>query len=105
LEIKTVFDEYSGDSYEFDKTRVAVRLYKIGSYYISRSQARRVMAGLEKFKRVVLDFKHINSIGQAFADEIFRVWISINPGIEISIENSNENIDLMISRAGFNTSH
>jgi len=105
LEIKTVFDEYSGDSYEFDKTRVAVRLYKIGSYYISRTQASRVMAGLEKFKRVVLDFKHINSIGQAFADEIFRVWISINPGIEISIENSNENIDLMISRAGFNTSH
>lgn len=101
LEIKTVFDEYSGDSYEFDKTRVSVRLYKIGNYYISRSQARRVMAGLEAFKRIVLDFKHVSSVGQAFADEIFRVWLSINPEAEIIIENSNENIDLMISRAGF----
>ena len=99
LDIKTVFDEYSGDSYEFDKTKVAVYLYKMGNYYVSRSQARRVMSSLDGFKRVVLDFKHINSVGQAFADEIFRVWLSDHPGVEISVENSNENIDLMINRA------
>jgi hypothetical protein len=99
LDIKTVFDEYSGDSYEFDKTKVAVYLYKMGNYYVSRSQARRVMSSLDGFKRVVLDFKHISSVGQAFADEIFRVWLSDHPGVEISVENSNENIDLMINRA------
>jgi hypothetical protein len=99
--IKKIFDEFSGDSYEFDKTKVDVRLYKMGSYYISRSQARRVMAGLEGFRRIVLDFKHINTVGQAFADEVFRVWLADHPGVEISTVNSNENIDAMITRAGY----
>ena len=103
--IKDVFDEFSGDSYEFDKTKVDVRLYKMGNYYISRSQARRVMSGLEDFKRIVLDFKHINTVGQAFADEIFRVWLSDHTGVEISAVNSNENIEAMISRTGFKSNN
>jgi anti-sigma regulatory factor (Ser/Thr protein kinase) len=101
VNIKEIFDEYSGDSYEFDKTKVDVRLYKMGNYYISRSQARRVMAGLEGFKRIVLDFKNISTVGQAFADEIFRVWLADHSGVEITTVNSNENINAMISRAGF----
>ena len=97
--LQGVFGEYSTSSFEFDKTRVAVRLYKMGTLYISRSQARRIMTGLEKFKTVILDFAHIKSAGQGFADEIFRVWRIHNPGIKVEAANTNENIDFMIKRA------
>lgn len=97
-EIETIFREFSGETFEFEKTKVAVRLYKMGSLYMSRSQARRIMIGLEKFKIIELDFNHIKSIGQSFADEIFRVWKLNNPGIEISVLNANENVNFMIKR-------
>jgi anti-sigma regulatory factor (Ser/Thr protein kinase)/predicted transcriptional regulator len=97
--LQEVFGEYSTSSYEFDKTRVAVRLYKMGTLYISRSQARRIMTGLEKFKTVVLDFSHIKSVGQGFADEIFRVWRIHNPEVKVEATETNENIDFMIKRA------
>jgi len=97
--LENIFKEYTGDSFEFNKTRVAVRLYKMNSLHISRSQGRRIMNGLEKFKIIVLDFKHLKNIGQAFADEVFRVWQSYHPNITIETVNSNENIDFMIQRA------
>ncbi len=97
--LESIFQEYAGDSFEFNKTRVAIRLYKMGDLYISRSQARRVVTALDKFKNVVLDFKHIKSIGQAFADEVFRVWQGKHPNIKIETVNTNENIDFMINRA------
>jgi anti-sigma regulatory factor (Ser/Thr protein kinase) len=98
-DLQEVFGEYSTSSYEFDKTKVAVRLYKTGTLYISRSQARRIMTGLEKFKTVILDFSHIKSAGQGFADEIFRVWRIHNPEVKVEAINTNENIDFMIKRA------
>jgi len=98
-ELVNIFQEFTGDSFEFNKTKVAVRLYKMGSLYISRSQGRRITAGLEKFKIIILDFKHLKNIGQAFADEIFRVWQNNHPGIRVETTNTNENIDFMINRA------
>ena len=97
--LEDIFKKYTGDSYEFSKTSVAVRLYKMGTLYISRSQAKRIMTGLEKFRTISLDFKHIKMVGQAFADEIFRIWKSHHPDIEIRTANTNENIDFMIKRA------
>jgi len=97
--LESIFKEYSGDTFEFNTTKVAVRLYKMGNNYISRSQARRIMSGLDKFKTVILDYRYINVVGQAFADQIFRVWHNDHPGTVIEIINSNENIDMMIERA------
>jgi len=97
--LEDVFKEYSVNQFEFDKTKVAVRLYKLGTDYISRSQAKRLMIGLEKFKFISLDFQNIKSVGQGFADEIFRVWQKKNPSVIIEMINTDENIDLMISRA------
>lgn len=97
--IEAVFKDYTGDSYEFSKTEVAVRLYNMGSLYVSRSQARRIISGLDKFTVIVLDFHRIKTIGQSFADEIFRVWHNRNPGINIIPKNANENINFMIGRA------
>ena len=41
---------------------------------VSRSQARRLLARVDRFRTVVLDFKGVDAIGQAFADEVFRVF-------------------------------
>jgi len=71
----------------------------MGNNYISRSQARRIVSGLDKFKTVILDFANIDTVGQAFADQIFRVWHNQHPEIAIKVMNSNENINIMIKRA------
>lgn len=97
--IKDVFDEYSDNDYEFNKTKIHIKLYKLDTDYISRSQARRVLVGLDKFKVIILDFKNVETVGQAFADEIFRVWKKNYPQIKFQVINSNENINFMIKRA------
>jgi uncharacterized protein YerC len=98
-DISKVFQTYADESYEFSKTALTVRLFQEGSGYVSRSQARRLVSGLEKFKKILLDFKGIETIGQAFADEIFRVWQRKNPGITIEVHNAGENVRFMINHA------
>ena len=94
-----IFKEFSGDSFEFSKTRVIVKLYKMGAVYISRSQARRVLGGLDKFREIILDFRGVETIGQAFADEVFRIWQAHHHGIKVKYENANDNTVFMIKRA------
>lgn len=94
-----IFNEYAGENFEFSKTRVVVKLGAIDSIFISRSQARRIIFGLDKFKEIILDFKEVESVGQSFADEIFRVWQNSHPRIAISSQNANDNSLLMIKRA------
>lgn len=97
-ELKSIMDEYAPkDEYSFIKTVIPVILAKYGNeQLVSRSQAKRVLARVEKFKIVLLDFSGIDSIGQAFADEIFRVFCSFNPDIRIFSVNTNEDIENMI---------
>ncbi len=97
-QVDTIFKEYTDSSFEFDKTEVKIRLYKGGTEYISRSQARRILSGLDKFKTILFDFKSIETIGQGFADEIFRVWKAKNPKAKIITKNANQNIKFMIDR-------
>jgi len=97
--LANIFKQYTDDSFEFSKTRVTVKLYKMGSEYISRSQARRILSGLNKFKTIMLDFKDVKVAGQGFVDEVFRVWKLRYPYIAISPKNANENIKFMINRA------
>lgn len=100
--LQDVFDKYTsdGDNYGFTKTIVPVTLAKYGDEnLISRSQAKRLLARFEKFKEVVLDFKGVNIIGQAFADEIFRVFQAQNPNVAIRWTNENEDVRKMILRA------
>ncbi|MCK5706845.1 MAG: DUF4325 domain-containing protein [Candidatus Aureabacteria bacterium] len=94
-----VFKEYTNpDTLDFDKTKVVVKLYKIGTDFISRSQARRILSGLEKFSKIILDFSDVETVGQGFADEVFRVWKNRYPHKEVYSENANENILFMIER-------
>jgi len=98
--LNKVFFEYEAEpgSYSFDKTRVYVKLFKAGTVYISRSQAKRLIANLEKFKLVILDFEGIKTIGQAFADEVCRVFLSKHPRIKIRPINTSETVKFMIDR-------
>jgi len=66
---------------------------------VSRSQAKRLLAGFDRFKIVILDFLKISSIGQSFADEIFRVFKRNHPEIELNFVNACEDVEKMIRRA------
>lgn len=69
----------------FTRTRVPVVLARYGGEdLMSRSQARRVAAGLERFKEVWLDFRDVADIGPAFADELFRVWPAAHPEVRLA---------------------
>jgi len=96
-----VFDEYApADEFSFSKTVVPVRLAIQGKEnLVSRSQAKRVLSSLDKFKIVLLDFEDVDTIGQAFADEIFRVFARKHPDINISSVNANESVERWITRA------
>ena len=96
-----VFDQFStGDSYGFTRTIVPVKLAQYGNdKLISRSQARRVVARVDLFKVVVFNFTSVPTIGQAFADEIFRVFAQEHPQIEIYISHANSEIKRMVERA------
>ena len=101
-ELRNVFNQYSDGSFEFSATEVTVRLYEKGmSMFVSRSQARRILYGLEKFKKIVLDFNKVKAIGQGFADEIFRLWKFRHPNVQVIYENANEDVEFMIKRALF----
>jgi anti-sigma regulatory factor (Ser/Thr protein kinase) len=96
MNLTSVFRRFSGEEYEFAKTDVRIALYKAGRNFISRSQARRVLAGLDTFKHLMLDFQNVETIGQGFADEVFRVWKQNHPQAVIEIRNAHENVKIMI---------
>ena len=101
--LNELFKQYTNltkdSDYGFDKTKIHVKLYTIGSVHISRSQARRVLSGLEKFKIIVFDFDKVPLAGQAFADEIFRVFHNKHPHITLDAVNMNEGVKFMVERA------
>lgn len=97
-----IFDNYTSeqDDYGFNKTHVLVELAKAGEEsFVSRSQAKRIVARLDKFKEVVLDFSNVEDIGPAFADEMFRVFATRHPSINLIPISTNENVSRMIRRA------
>lgn len=98
--LNAIFTRYYTDSQEldFDKTEVKIKLYTIGRACISRSQARRVLSGLEKFKKVILDFGNVGTVGQAFVDEVFRRFAGQYPGVEMEPINMNKSVKFMVDR-------
>lgn len=99
---KEVFDKYLSkkEDFGFNKTVVPVRLLKHGlEQLISRSQAKRLLTRFERFKVVILDFKGVETIGQAFADEIFRVFASAHPDVRLIPVNTTIEVKRIIRRA------
>ncbi len=99
--MENIFDQYSsGDDCGFTKTVVPVRLARYGQdMLITRSQAKRLLARVELFRTVLFDFSEVETIGPAFADEIFRVFARRHPNIELLPIRVNSSIKKMVARA------
>lgn len=92
-----IFKKYQDDDFSFARTHVPVRLARYANeQLVSRSQAKRILARFDKFSEVILDFQDVAEIGQAFADEIFRVFKNKYPNIKIIITNTTPEIIQMI---------
>jgi anti-sigma regulatory factor (Ser/Thr protein kinase)/biotin operon repressor len=91
-----VFSEFAPEAYDlqFEKTRVLVRL--AARDYVSRSEARRLVARLEQFREAELDFSKVTSLGQGFADEIFRVFARAYPSVKLTRSNVAPALDAVI---------
>ncbi len=100
-QLNDVFRKYQVDQSKpgFDKSEIKVKLYAMGTEYVSRSQARRLLSGLDKFRTIVLDFNHVRTIGQGFADEILRVFRRQYPDIAIQTINVSDPVKFMLDRA------
>ena len=100
--VEAVFSQYSSgpDDYAFARTVVPVRLARVGDEnLVSRSQAKRLLQRVEHFRHVVLDFAEVARVGQAFADEIFRVFANAHPEVELLAVNALPEVQQMIRRA------
>ena len=107
--LKAVFDAFSGnedENFAFNKTVVPVKLalYE-GERLVSRSQAKRILNRVEKFKTVWLDFQGVDFIGQAFADEVFRVFTRNNPHVKLTPIHITKDVERTILAAKSSTDY
>lgn len=86
-------------SRDFSRTHVPVKVARYGNeQLVSRSQAKRVLARFERFKEVLLDFQGVDEVSPAFVDEIFRVFQTEHPEINILGINASPEIQQLIDR-------
>jgi len=97
-DLAEVFAEFT-ENFEFSKTRTVIRLFAIGTKFVSRSEAKRLLHNLEKFREVVLDFKGVDLVGQGFADDVFRVWARAHPETALVPIDMNDVVAFMVERA------
>lgn len=99
------FRPFTDEDHAWTKTRAVIRLFREASRIVSRSEAKRLLHGLEKWREVELDFRGIEGIGQGFADEVFRVWASAHPETRLLPTNANAAVTFMIQRAIATATH
>jgi anti-sigma regulatory factor (Ser/Thr protein kinase) len=96
--LKELFDAFTED-FAFTRTRIVVRLFEHGAEFVSRSEAKRLLLGLERFREVVLDYAGVRGVGQGFADEVARVWPAAHPEVRVLHERMNDEVAFMLARA------
>lgn len=93
-----VFDRFcDAEEMQFYKTRFFVSLAALEGNLVSRSQAKRVAARFEHFGEVELDFAGVDKVGQAFADELLRVWGLQHPNTRLIPVEMNETVSRMVA--------
>lgn len=96
--MKELFEQFSVD-HDFVRTRPSVKLLDIGVLFVSRSQAKRLLQGLDNFTEVEIDFHGVDTVGQGFVDEMVRVWPSEHPGKKVIPINMVPAVEFMVKRA------
>jgi len=97
-----VFNVYAppeGD-FEFSKTNLLLKLaQELNMKFVSRSEAKRLVARLDDFKEVWVDFEGVDLIYPSFADEMFRVFADAHPGTKLTPINANPDVLRMVQGA------
>lgn len=98
--LQDVFDRYAPEEYDysFQRSEIRVKLYQ--QDYVSRSEGRRLVSGLDSFRHVILDFAGVTAIRQGFADEVFRVFRNQYPNTLVEVVNANPAVARMIRHVG-----
>ena len=99
--LREVFDMYSDDTGGFSITKIPMGHVCDNRYPVSRSQAKTLYFGFDKFEKVILDFNGVEDIGQGFAHELFFVFENKHPEIKLEVINANDNIKKMINRVKY----
>ena len=86
------------DHHRFNRSRTVIALFEYGERFVSRSEAKRVARGLERFDEVVVDFAGVRLVGQGFVDELFRVWARQHPDTRLEAVGMNEAVAFMVRR-------
>ena len=96
--LEEVIKDFSTD-FNFVRTRTSIKLFGIGVLFVSRSQAKRLLVGLDKFTEIEIDFNGVETVGQGFVDELFRVWPITYPDKKIIPINMVPAVEFMVKRA------
>lgn len=98
FESSHVGDAGPGDA--FHTTEIPVRLAQLSSELVSRSQAKWVMNRATQFMTVILDFEGVVHVGQAFVDEVFRVFATARPHIRLKTMGMSPEVAKLVSLFG-----
>lgn len=96
-ELSAVFRAFS-EEHDFVRSQPIIKLFEIGTEFVSRSEAKRLLAGMAEFSTITLDFDKVASVGQGFVDEVFRVWARQHPEVKLIPLNANPAVEFMIER-------
>lgn len=97
-DLAAIFSQFT-DDLAFTTTRPIVKLFEIGTSFVSRSEARRLLDGLAAdFETVEVDFTGVSDVGQGFVDELLRVWPRRHPGKTVVPVNMNPAVEFMVRR-------
>ena len=92
---REVFNTYADIEDGFYKTRIPILEACLDRDPVARSQARRIYARLENFREIEFDFARVDMMGQGFADEVFRVYANMHPGVTLKPVNMNAEVQRM----------
>lgn len=95
--LSAVFAAFGHDR-QFARSQPVIKLFQIGAEFVSRSEAKRLLAGLDAFETVTLDFRGVTIVGQGFVDEVFRVWPSEHRHVTIEPVNMGPAVQFMVER-------
>ncbi len=99
--LEAVFSRFAPAEFDYQFLRTQVHVKLLRKDYVSRSEAKRLLTNLERFLQIELDFRDVVSVGQGFADEVFRVFRGRHPQIEISARNADAAVSAMLRHAGW----
>ena len=98
--LEDVFSAYAPEEYDFQFQRTHVLVKLLRAQYISRSEAKRLVVNLDKFREVGIDFKDVDRLGQGFADEVFRVFAANHAETMVYAKNANPSVAALVRHVG-----